>query len=76
MATSYRDAAVGTSRGRRGSGSVRQRSPGVWEIRVVVGFDAVRGRSVQRSFTVHGNEDFVECVDVPPSGVEAGGIHR
>jgi hypothetical protein len=27
----------------------------VWEVRVVVGFDPVRGRSVQRSFTVHGD---------------------
>jgi hypothetical protein len=30
----------------------------VWEIRVVVGFDAVRGRSVQRSFTVRGDAVF------------------
>jgi len=28
----------------------------VWEIRVVVGFDADHGNSVQRSFTVHGDE--------------------
>jgi integrase len=28
----------------------------VWEIRIVVGFDPVRGRSVQRSFTVRGDE--------------------
>jgi hypothetical protein len=27
----------------------------VWEIRVVVGFDPARGRSIQRSFTVHGD---------------------
>jgi hypothetical protein len=32
---------------------VRERSPGVWEVRVVVGFDPARGRSIQRSFTVH-----------------------
>jgi len=32
----------------------------VWEIRVVVGFDAVRGRSVQRSFRVHGDAEFAE----------------
>jgi len=44
------------TRGRRGSGSLRERSPGVWEIRVVVGFDSVRGRSVQRSFTVRGDQ--------------------
>ena len=30
-------------------------SPGVWEVRVVVGFDPARGRSIQRSFTVHGD---------------------
>jgi integrase len=28
----------------------------VWEIRVVVGFDPAQGHSVQRSFTVHGDE--------------------
>ena len=38
-----------------GTGSVRERSPGVWEILVVVGFDMVHGRSVQRSFTVRGD---------------------
>lgn len=48
------------SRARRGTGSVRERSPGVWEIRVVVGFDIVRGRSVQRSFTVRGDAVFAE----------------
>jgi integrase len=32
----------------------------MWEIRVVVGFDAVRGRSVQRSFTIHGDAEFAE----------------
>ena len=36
-------------------GSLRERSSGVWEIRVVVGFDAGRGRSIQRSFTVRGD---------------------
>ena len=40
--------------------SLRERLPGVWEIRVVVGFDAVRGRSVQRSFTVRGDAVFAE----------------
>lgn len=43
-------------RARRGTGSLRERSPGVWEVRVVVGFDPAHGRSVQRSFTVHGDE--------------------
>ena len=27
----------------------------MWKVRVVVGFDAARARSIQRSFTVHGN---------------------
>jgi hypothetical protein len=27
----------------------------VWEVRVVVGFDVHAGRSIQRSFTVHGD---------------------
>ena len=34
---------------------MRERSPGVWEVRVVVGFDPARARSIQRSFTVHGD---------------------
>jgi hypothetical protein len=41
--------------GRRGDGSVRERKPGVWEIRIVVGHDTITGRSIQRSFTVHGD---------------------
>ena len=39
---------------------MRERSPGVWEVRVVVGFDAARGHSVQRSFTVHGDEAYAQ----------------
>ena len=27
----------------------------MWEVRVVVGFDPARGRSIQRSVTVHGD---------------------
>lgn len=60
MTTSYRDAAITSTRTKRGAGSIRQRSPGVWEIRVVVGFDAVFGRSVQRSFTVHGDAEYAQ----------------
>lgn len=30
----------------------------MWEIRVVTGTDPVTGRSVQRSFTVHGDEEY------------------
>jgi hypothetical protein len=47
-------------RAARGSGSIRQRSPGVWEIRVVVGFDPIRARSLQRSFTVRGDAEQAE----------------
>jgi len=39
----------------RGSGSMRQRRPGVWEVRVAVGRDPVSGRSRYRSLTVHGD---------------------
>ncbi|HVM63761.1 MAG TPA: hypothetical protein VMU14_02790 [Acidimicrobiales bacterium] len=38
-----------------GSGSLRERRPGVWEIRVAVGIDPVSGRTVQRSFVFHGD---------------------
>lgn len=39
---------------------MRERRPGVWEIRVVVANDLVSGRSVQRSFTVHGDLERAE----------------
>ena len=39
---------------------MRERHPGVWEVRVVVANDPVSGRSVQRSFTVHGDAEQVE----------------
>ncbi len=55
MRASYRDRASGATRSKRGTGSLRERRPGVWEVRVVVGFDPGRGRSIQRSFTVHGD---------------------
>jgi integrase len=51
---------VSAQRAKRGSGSIRERRPGVWEIRVVVGFDPVHARSVQRSFTIHGDEQVAE----------------
>ena len=57
MNTTYRDAQV---KARRGDGSIRERRPGVWEIRVVVASDQVTGRSVQRSFTVHGDAEVAE----------------
>lgn len=52
--------AVVSDRTVRGSGSIRERSPRVWEVRVVVGFDPVRCRSVQRSFTVRGDAEEAE----------------
>jgi hypothetical protein len=55
MQASYRDRAFTANRSQRGTGSLRERSPGVWEVRIVVGFDPARGRSIQRSFTVHGD---------------------
>jgi len=58
MATPYGD---DRRRASRGTGSLRERSPGVWEIRIVVGFDPVRGRSVQRSFTVRGDREHAEA---------------
>jgi len=56
----FRDMTVLLERTKRGTGSIRERTPGVWEIRVVVGFDPVHVRSVQRSFTVHGDEEAAE----------------
>lgn len=45
-----------TGRSMRGGGSRRERTPGVWEIRVTAGPDPVSGASVQKSFTHHGDE--------------------
>src|SRR5664279_252451 len=41
----------------RGTGSLRQRRPGVWEVQVAVGPDPVSGRSRYRSLTVHGDRE-------------------
>ena len=43
-----------------GSGSLRERRPGVWEIRVAVGVDPVSGRTIQRSFVFHGEAEEAE----------------
>lgn len=40
----------------RGMGTIRERRPGVWEIRVAVGTHPVTGRTTQRSVTFHGDE--------------------
>src|SRR5262245_29871559 len=71
MSTVNRD---GRARARRGAGSMRQRRPGVWEIRVVVGNDQVTGRSVQRSFTIHGDVEAAE--DRRREFVEQFGVDR
>jgi len=55
MRASYRDRESSATRSKRGTGSLRERSPGVWEVRVVIGFDPARARSIQRWFTVHGD---------------------
>ena len=56
MRTDYRDSACAPARSKRGTVSLRERSPGVREVRAVVGFGA---RSIQRSFTVHGDAALV-----------------
>jgi integrase len=43
-----------------GEGSLRERRPGVFEIRVAVGVDPVSGRTVQRSFFFHGTASDAE----------------
>ena len=76
MTTSYRDEIPARTRARRGTGSLRERSPGVWEIRVVVGFDPAHGHSVQRSFTVHGDEAWAQrrrCELVEDYGIDRVG---
>jgi hypothetical protein len=43
-----------------GQGSLRERRPGVFEIRIAVGVDPVSGRTVQRSFWFHGTSEDAE----------------
>ena len=45
----------------RGGGSLRERRPGVWEVRVSLGADPVSGRSRVRSLTVHGDREVAEA---------------
>ena len=55
---------------------MRERSAGVWEIRVVVGFDPAHGHSVQRSFTVRGDEVWAQrrrCELVEDYGIDRVG---
>jgi hypothetical protein len=44
----------------RGAGSLRERRPGLWEVRVALGPDLVSGRSAVRSLTVHGDRPAAE----------------
>ena len=57
MRASYGDRAFTANRSKRGTGTARERRPGVWEVRIVVGFGPARGRSIQRSFTVHADAE-------------------
>jgi len=52
---------VSGMRSARGAGSVRQRRPGVWEVRVAPGPDPVSGVSRRRSITIHGDEAVAEA---------------
>lgn len=57
---------------------MRERRPGVWEIRVVVANDEVSGRSVQRSFTVRGDADVAQarrCELVERFGVDRSALY-
>lgn len=53
--------AATAKRSKRGGGSRRQRRAGVWEIRVATGIDSRTGRSVQKSFTHHGDAESAQC---------------
>lgn len=45
-----------TERGRYGAGSLRQRGPSTWELRVSAGRDAATHRYLQRTTTFRGTE--------------------
>jgi integrase len=45
----------------RGAGSLRERRPDVWEVRVALGPDPVSGRGRVRSITVHGDHDMAQA---------------
>jgi len=44
----------------KGTGSLRERRPGVWEIRVAAGSDPVTGRTLQRSIVFRGSAEEAE----------------
>jgi integrase len=52
----------------RGTGTKRERRPGVWEIRVAAGTDPVTGRTIQRSVTFHGTETDADTYRVELAG--------
>jgi integrase len=52
---------VALMRDARGGGSMRQRRPGVWEVRIAVGPDPVSGHSRYRSLTVHGDRETAQA---------------
>src|SRR5664279_5677941 len=52
---------VALMRDARGGGSMRQRRPGVWEVRVAISPDPVSGRSRYRSLTVHGGRESAQA---------------
>jgi len=45
----------------RGAGSLRERRPDVWEVRVALGPDPLSGRTRVRSITVHGDQDMARA---------------
>lgn len=49
-------------RRRPGTGTLRERRPGVWEVRVAAGRDPNTGSTLQRSITVHGCRDDADRV--------------
>jgi hypothetical protein len=51
---------IPTTVGAWGQGSLRERRPGVFEIRIAIGVDPVSGRTVQRSFWYHGTQQEAE----------------
>lgn len=57
-----------------GEGSLREKRPGVFEIRVAVGVDPVSGRTVKRSFWFHVHSRTPRSVagSWPPSSPSTG----
>ncbi len=62
----------------RGRGSLRERRPGVWEIRVAAGTDPVTGRTLQRSVVFRGSAEEAEAYrrDLAAQYAERRGVAR